>query len=418
MRSFQISSEFVDSEEKPYVPFVLYSTLDSVWMSQFFDNDRSFWRNARLLAFVLRFIQNTLSPENRRSGAYPSRLEMTVALQTWARFVQERHFESELKTLTKGDPVLTGPLAKLQPKLHETTGLILVGGRLDFSGLPDEMKHPIILPRGDEFVARYVMALHKVWSHPGPETTLSLVRTRFWLLRGRREIKGILRSCPCYKLRAVAFKQQIAPLPGRRTVPSYAFSHVGLDFAGPCEVLLEKHGPLDEERFAKVWIMLITCMTSRAVHLEYVTRMTTDHFINALHRCIARRRHFTVVHCDNSKTFHKASQELQKLYRALDWDRIQRQLIQVPEPIDFRFIPPLASWAGGVYERMVGSVKKAIRATLGRQRATLEEFRTVLVQAESLVNSRPLSLVTDHPDDALPITPAHLMIGRIGRAHV
>ena len=61
---------------------------------------------------------------------------------------------------------------------------------------------------------------------------------------------------------------------------------------------------------------------------------------------------------------------------------------------------------------MVRSVKTALKSTLGNRRATLEEFRTVLLNAEACVNSRPLTLVSDDAGDPLPITPAHLNIGR------
>ena len=50
--------------------------------------------------------------------------------------------------------------------------------------------------------------------------------------------------------------------------------------------------------------------------------------------------------------------------------------------------------------------------TLANRRATLEEFRTTLCIAEATVNSRPLTTVSDDSRDALPITPAHLALGR------
>jgi len=108
----------------------------------------------------------------------------------------------------------------------------------------------------------------------------------------------------------------------------------------------------------------------------------------------------------------KADRELVKLYKNLKWDLVQKELLQLPTRIEFRFNPAVAPHWGGVFERIVQSMKKALRATLGKRRASIEEFRTVLCNAEAIVNSRPLTTVSDDLRDPLPITPAHLVLGR------
>lgn len=119
-----------------------------------------------------------------------------------------------------------------------------------------------------------------------------------------------------------------------------------------------------------------------------------------------------MIHCDNARTFEMADRELKKLYKSLDWAKIQKHFIQLPERIEFNFCPPRSPWRNGQAERMVGSLKRALRATLGNQRASLEEFRTVLCQCEAVVNSRPLTTVSDDSRDAIPISPSHLIMGR------
>jgi hypothetical protein len=210
------------------------------------------------------------------------------------------------------------------------------------------------------------------------------------------------------------FTQQIAPLPARRVTPSFAFENVGFDLAGPFTVLVEKYTDEEEEkeRFAKVWVILFTCCISRAVHLEYTPKVTTQHVLNGIQRFIARRGVPRTITCDNALQFHKIDRELKRLYQALNWEKIQKHAIEVPTRIDFIFNAPLAPHWAGFYERMVGSVKKALKSSLGARRATLEEFRTLLVNAECVVNSRPLSACSDDARDPLPITPAHLVLGK------
>jgi hypothetical protein len=198
-------------------------------------------------------------------------------------------------------------------------------------------------------------------------------------------------------------------------LPSFAFAYIGIDYAGPFEVVFEtikEKGKNDVRVTDKVYVLVITCFTTRAVHFEYVTSLTTEHFFNALQRFIARRGCPEIIHSDNGATFHKAERELKKLYTSLDWDRIQKELLQLPKPIEFKFNVPLGPHWGGVFERMVQSMKRALKATLGRRKADLEEFRTVLCNAEAVINSRPLTTVSGDPDDPLPVTPAHLSLGR------
>ena len=70
-----------------------------------------------------------------------------------------------------------------------------------------------------------------------------------------------------------------------------------------------------------------------------------------------------------------------------------------------------APWWGGIFERMVRSVKRCLKKTIGRARLTHDELTTAMTEVEMIVNSRPLSYVSTE-DDKEPITPSHLMTGR------
>ncbi|KRX12243.1 hypothetical protein T07_12320, partial [Trichinella nelsoni] len=61
---------------------------------------------------------------------------------------------------------------------------------------------------------------------------------------------------------------------------------------------------------------------------------------------------------------------------------------------------------------LVRSIKVALSKVLGRCHAKPDELRTVLCEIEARINDRPLTIVSDRPDDQLALTPAHFLIGR------
>ena len=80
-------------------------------------------------------------------------------------------------------------IVKLDPQFDETKRLLVVGGRLQFAQIPEEEKHQIIIPHNDPVIEKLIMHVHFKASHAGPETTLAVLRQRFWLTQGRREVK-------------------------------------------------------------------------------------------------------------------------------------------------------------------------------------------------------------------------------------
>ncbi|GFQ98507.1 integrase catalytic domain-containing protein [Trichonephila clavata] len=139
--------------------------------------------------------------------------------------------------------------------------------------------------------------------HSGVSHTLVQVREKYWILKARQTIKSLLKKCIiCKRFNSNPGNQVIAPLPDVRVTESPPFSVVGIDFAGPLFV---------KDSDAKQYILLITCAVTRSVHLELVGNMTTDTFLLAFRRFIARRGLFSLVISDNARTFKRAELELQ-----------------------------------------------------------------------------------------------------------
>jgi hypothetical protein len=90
----------------------------------------------------------------------------------------------------------------------------------------------------------------------------------------------------------------------------FAFSHVGVDFAGPIYVKSVAKG---QTEICKAYIVLYTCASTRAVHLELVLNLTADAFIRSFRKFIARRGIPKLIFSDNAKTFKSSSNKLSAL---------------------------------------------------------------------------------------------------------
>lgn len=198
----------------------------------------------------------------------------------------------------------------------------------------------------------------------------------------------------------------MAPLPPERLQPNLAFTIVGVDTAGPIKIK-EKDGSVGDTH-----IIIWTCFSTRAVHLGVLNSLHADSIITSLKELCARRGVPKKVMSDNHKSFRKVDREIRKLWSQIDFEKVKREALKMVEPISWQFIPERAPWMGGIWERMVRSVKVALRSCLGQALVTKDELVSTIIAIEGQLNSRPLTQLSSDPTDLSPITPAHLLLGR------
>ena len=286
----------------------------------------------------------------------------------------------------------------------DKNGIIRCMGRISKANLPDETKHPILLNAKSKLTELIVRESHNRVYHNGVKETLTELRSRFWIIRGRQFVRKVIHSCViCKKHEGKPYALPASPpLPDFRIQQQPPFTSTGVDFAGPLYVKDSKKG----KTLAKTWIALYTCAVTRALHLELVSSMTSESFLLCFRRFCARRGLPKRMISDNAKTFVTASRRLKALFQLPE----VRQHMDLKQ-IKWSFNTPKAPWQGGFFERLVKSVKRCLKKILGRACVTYEELLTILTEIECVLNSRPLTYVSTE-DLEEPLTPSHLLCGR------
>ena len=260
--------------------------------------------------------------------------------------LQRTAFKNEVLSLSQKEQNAKLPrqssLLKLDPFIDEQ-GLIRVGGRLENSTLPFDVKHPIILPKHSEITELIIGHFHKKVKHQGKGMTMNEIRSHgLWLLGLNGAVASHIYKCvQCRRQRRPTEGQKMANLPEDRVESTPPFTYCGMDCFGPFTI---KEGRKELKRYA----VIFTCMSSRAIHIEQLDDMTTDAFINALRCFTAIRGPVQQLRSDQGSHFVGGRNELSIAMNELDNERIQSYLTK--NRCEFVMNVPYSSHWGGVWE--------------------------------------------------------------------
>ncbi|XP_059217225.1 uncharacterized protein LOC131995300 isoform X1 [Stomoxys calcitrans] len=375
------------------------------------DRFSSLARALRVVCYMLRFVAKCLkrnTSEIRNDFITPQ--EILTAKFRLIHLAQICHFTSEYRALESGLPISSkSRLLTLNPYLDEHK-LLRVNGRLANSDLSFNERFPIILPETSRFCKLLIDFTHKILLHAEHQIMLRAIRQEFYIIRLKSAIRQCVRSCKICTIYKHKIRNQImAALPAERCTFSLPFTHTGLDFAGPFDL---KSSKLRNAKLQKGYAAIFVCLSTRAVHLEACSDLSTDAFLSTFNRFVGRRGFPNQVFSDNGTNFVGASRSLMKEYREF-LKATEKSIAEKygMHGFTWHFIPPHAPHMGGLWEAAVKSMKSHLRKVASGLKFTYEEFSTLLVRIESILNSRPLSPISEDPSELLPLTPGHLLRG-------
>ncbi|XP_072037120.1 uncharacterized protein [Amphiura filiformis] len=418
----------VDKPDEPYETF-----------AQFFGHYSDYHKLKRAVAWLLRLKkllsqrkthqQTVTGTEESKGDEFTTKQDLTVqeihdAEQAILRNEQHKYFAKEIKLLSNRNEVPTAnkdkldqesqgikvhvtvqkssPIYRLDPKLED--GLLRVGGRLRrAASLTEEAKYPVILPRNSYVSELILRQIHESTGHCGRNHMLANLQQHYWILGANSAARKLINRCIiCRKQRAKRQVQKMADLPEDRLQPEEPpFTRVGIYFFGPVEV---KHGRSILKRYGVVF----TCLAIRAVHMEKADSLDTDSCIAAIRRFVARRGQVKIIRSDNGTNIVGAQRELSKEISQWNQKKIPNDLLQ--NNIEWKFNPPGASHFGGIWERQIRTIRKLMVMLSKEQTLSDESLQTLFCEVESIINSRPLTLVSGDAQDLEPLTPNHLLL--------
>ena len=359
----------------------------------------NYHRLKRAVCWLVKFWEFLL---NGTANPELSLAEITRAEEYLLRMVQKKAFSAEISALHNEKPIAASSHVRaLFPTMRN--GLVCVGGRLQSTPVDTEA-HPIILPE-HHLTELIIREVHDGNGHIGANQTLATIRRKFYLLRGYKQVKRVLSNCvKCRKHHGQPMQQLMGDLPKERVAASQPpFTFVGVDYFGPFNV---KYRRSTVKRYG----CLFTCLSTRAVHIEIAHSMDSDAFIMALQRFIARRGKPSKVVSDNGTNFVGAEKELADQVQQINSKRVDDEMLL--QGIEWQFNPPHAPHMGGVWERIIKSVKGILLQLVGHRLLNDEELLTFMSEVEKILNDRPLTRMGSDARDATPLTPNHLLLLR------
>lgn len=412
--TFLSGPKFVVSEDSFVVPFcepIKVFTCTAVTNNELecivnLDKYSSFNKLVRIVSLCFKFIyklRNSLGNESNDDNIASKSTAYII------RMAQINSFSKVISSLKSGkydEPIIT------QMNLFiSDDGLVRVQSKLKKLNSDYGQKCPILLHKSCPIAKAIIFDFHTKLGHSGVYKTLSVIRKEFWITNSYVTVRKIIRECiTCKRLNNRTVKLSQSSYKDYRVNPeSIPFRNIFLDHCGPFQVRDAKGDKI------KVYILVITCLWSRAVNLIFSRLLDKDTFVKALQMHIFEYGVPSIIISDNgSQIVAGIEQTISFLSDSTTRDFLDSHNIKC---ISFTPYPAGASHLGAIVESLVKQVKRIISSSLKNNIITVGDFQFFILETKMLINKRPLTFKNVigggelNEDTLTPLTPELIIKG-------
>jgi len=360
-------------------------------------------------------------------------LKRERALLAFVYADQQIHFADLRKTLSaKGAPKFVK-----YDKHHfvlDKQGIIRSRNYLPPSAFIQDVLSPILLHPKSALLKLILLDIHTTNCHAGIGYTIASFRRHFFVPKAHKYLPQILRQ-ECLKCKRADAKPFTYPEnPDTQDFRTLAFSHpftyTGVDIFGPFYVfdhflaqpktnkrqknkrIVIKALQKKTSKVYKKWVLIFTCLSTRAVYLIAVDQLNTETIWTAFNTFFADRGYPRKILSDNAAQFRLLSRHLPTFWNDFS-EATCIQDVMYRKDMTWHFTPAKAPWYGGLYERLIGVIKNAYYRIFGDHSVHAQTFQRTLKNLQVMINERPLCPDTTG-NGQLALTPAHFLHANFG----
>lgn len=261
-----------------------------------------------------------------------------------------------------------------------------------------------ILTYKDPLAYLWMKHIHEE-AHTGVLRTVAKSRRKYWIIQGGRISRKVRRECyTCRTLDKELSGQLMAPLPDFRLQPSPVFNVTSMDLFGPLMI----RDSVKKRTQMKVWGVIFTCASTRALHLDITESYSTDSILQTIRKFVTIRGYPNEMISDQGSQLRAASSDLTKEW---NWSAVSDWATN--NKMKWTVVPAEGQHQNGLSESMVKSTKRSILHMIGGNVLTFSELQLAFYEITNVINSRPIGVIPESdPSCPTPITPNDILLGR------
>ena len=365
------------------------------------DKFSSFNRLNRVMTNVISFIENCKRKVKIKKGIAVECTESKYAEMATRYLIssEQKFYFTDVYNFCRNPSEVVKQMPELVGRMNiflDNDDLLKV--KCKFDRFRDNFKFPILLPK-DSYITRLIIRDNHVENcHVGCYNLISRLRKTFWIEHVYTTVNKVLKDCvTCRRFNNRTVKLNQSSYRDFRANPStIPFRNVFVDYLGPFQVYQNNNK-------TKVWILLFTCLWSRAVNLKITSDLTVGNFFRAFQMHVFEEGIPERIFSDLGSQITSAAKQIEGF---LSEQEVSSYLSQNNiESVSFQHYSKGNSSLGSLVEVFVKFIKRLIQSSVRNNVLDYGDFELLMSKAKHLVNSRPLTFkdsLRDYKGSELP----------------